>query len=154
MPAKPAAGPLLTLRQLNRAMLERQMLLRRERVSPVRAIERLGALQAQWAPAPYIALWSRVAGFTVAQLERAIADHRVVKATLMRGTLHLVSAADYPFYAALVHEARRSQWSTSQRTLMRFFATLSPAARQASRQGHGIGDPSKMHAALLRFART
>ena len=73
----------------------------------VRAIERVGALQAQWSPAPYVALWTRLEGFRISQLERALAGKRVVKATLMRSTLHLVSSADYPAYAAAIVEARR-----------------------------------------------
>jgi hypothetical protein len=72
-----------------------------------KAIERLGALQAQWSPAPYVALWSRLDGFTISQLERALARKSVVKATLMRSTLHLVSSADYPIYAAAIVGARR-----------------------------------------------
>ena len=74
-----------------------------------RAIERLGALQAQWSPAPYVALWTRLEGFRIAQLERALAQKRVVKATLMRSTLHLVSSTDYPVYAAAIVDARRAK---------------------------------------------
>jgi hypothetical protein len=73
----------------------------------VRAIERVGALQAQWSPAPYVALWTRLEGFRIRQLEQALATKRAVKATLMRSTLHLVSSGDYPVYAAAIVEARR-----------------------------------------------
>lgn len=97
----------LTLRELNRALLARQLLLERRRLSVPKAIERLGALQAQWSPAPYVALWSRLDGFSVAQLERSLARRTVIKATLMRSTLHLVSSADYPVYAAAIVAARR-----------------------------------------------
>ena len=78
----------LTLRELNRALLARQLLLQRARLPVARAIERLGALQAQWSPAPYVALWTRLEGFSIPQLERALAGKRVVKATLMRSTRH------------------------------------------------------------------
>jgi hypothetical protein len=98
----------LTLRQLNRTMLLRQLLLRRVRLSPVRAIERLAGLQAQYAPAPYIALWARLEGFERASLERALRRDAVIKATLMRATLHLVSASDYPLFRAAVGEAART----------------------------------------------
>ncbi len=97
----------LTLRRLNRTLLLRQLLLRRERMSPVRAIERLAGLQAQYAPAPYIALWARLDGFERAALERALRRDAVIKATLMRATLHLVSGRDYPFFRAAVADAAR-----------------------------------------------
>ena len=100
------AERVLTLRELNRALLARQLLLQRARLSVPRAIERVGALQGQWSPAPYVALWTRLEGFRVPQLERALATKRVVKATLMRATLHLVSSADYPVYAAALVDAR------------------------------------------------
>jgi hypothetical protein len=101
------AERVITLRELNRALLARQLLLERRRLPVPKAIERLGALQAQWSPAPYVALWSRLDGFTIPQLERALARKSVVKATLMRSTLHLVSSADYPIYAAAIVHARR-----------------------------------------------
>jgi hypothetical protein len=97
----------LTLRQLNRTLLLRQLLLGRERLSPVRAIERLGGLQAQFAPAPYLALWTRLEGFRREALERALRRDAVIKATLMRATLHLVTARDYPFFRAAVGESAR-----------------------------------------------
>jgi hypothetical protein len=93
----------LSLRELNRATLARQMLLARVRLSAPRAIERVAGLQAQWPPAPYVGLWSRVEGFSRASLARALARADVVKATLMRATLHLVSARDYPVFLAALH---------------------------------------------------
>ena len=98
----------LTQRQLNRTLLLRQFLLRRERLTAMRAIERLAGLQAQYAPAPYIALWSRLDRFERPSLERALCRDRVIKATLMRATLHLVSARDYPFFRGAVADAARS----------------------------------------------
>jgi Winged helix DNA-binding domain len=99
---------ILTLRRLNRTLLLRQMLLRRERVSPMRAIERLAGLQAQYAPAPYVALWARLDGFERPSLERALRRDAVIKATLMRATLHLVSGRDYPFFRVAVAGAARA----------------------------------------------
>jgi hypothetical protein len=96
----------LTLRELNRTTLERQLLLRRGRLSPASAIERLAGLQAQWSPSPYLALWSRLEGFRRERLERALRRDAVLKATVMRATLHLVSARDYPFFASAVREAQ------------------------------------------------
>jgi hypothetical protein len=96
----------LSLRELNRALLARQLLLRRERFTVPRAVERVGALQAQWPPSPYVALWSRLEGFPRDGLARAVERRRVVKATLMRATLHHVSARDYLAYGRLFHDAR------------------------------------------------
>lgn len=91
----------LTARGLNRATLARQGLLQRERLGVVEAIRRVTALQAQEPASPYLALWNRVDGFDPADLDRAFADQTVVKATLMRVTLHAVAADDYP----ALHEA-------------------------------------------------
>jgi hypothetical protein len=96
----------LTLRELNRATLARQLLLRRHRISVTTALERTGGLQAQWPPSPYLGLWSRVEGFQPNALVRAVARRRAVKATLMRTTLHLVSAADYLGYAGIYRASR------------------------------------------------
>jgi hypothetical protein len=85
----------LTLRQLGRATLARQLLLERAAITPEKAMERLVALQAQLARPPYLALWARLAGFTREALTAAIATRRLVRATLLRGTLHLLAAADY-----------------------------------------------------------
>ena len=100
------AEHVLTQRELNRTTLLRQLLLRRAPLSPVRAIERLAGLQAQLPSSPYIALWARVERFERASLERALKRRLVVKALLMRATMHLVSARDYPYLDAAVREAR------------------------------------------------
>jgi hypothetical protein len=94
----------LTRKELNRATLARQLLLRRKRIGTVAAVERLAGLQAQWPPAPYVGLWSRVEGFKRASLERALVKGDVVKATVMRGTLHLVSLRDYPVFWEVLHQ--------------------------------------------------
>jgi len=85
----------LTLRQINRATLARQMLLARERVTPLRAIERLVAMQAQWPRPPFLGLWSRVLGFERADLVALLERRLVVRATSLRGTLHLLTAKDF-----------------------------------------------------------
>ncbi len=104
----------LTLRELNRAMLARQMLLERTKLGVVTAIERLAALQAQWAPSPYVALWSRLADFDKAALWSAIEKARVIRARLMRGTLHLVSARDFYAYAVATQDLQRGAWNRLQ----------------------------------------
>jgi DNA glycosylase AlkZ-like len=103
------AERILTERELNRALLARQLLLARRSLSVAEAVERLAALQAQWPPSPYIALWSRLEGFRIPKLERALAAGKVVKATLMRSTLHIVSSADYFAFAAAIVAARRDR---------------------------------------------
>jgi hypothetical protein len=108
-------APVLTLRELNRATLARQMLLERTSLPVMTAIERLAALQAQWAPSPYIALWSRLEHFKRESLWSAIEKkHAVVRARLMRGTLHLVSARDFYAYAVATQDLQRGAWNRLQ----------------------------------------
>jgi hypothetical protein len=98
-------GRTLTVRELNRATLARQLLLERRRLPVVHALERLAGLQAQWAPAPYVGLWTRLAGFRRQTLERAILREQAVRAVLMRGTVHLVSRRDYGVFGSAVDVA-------------------------------------------------
>src|SRR5262245_38392183 len=85
----------LKLRALNRATLARQMLLERETLDVPAAIERLVGLQAQLASAPYVGLWTRLRDFRREDLAREIENRKVVKATMMRATLHLCASEDY-----------------------------------------------------------
>jgi hypothetical protein len=85
----------VTLRELSRATLARQMLLAREKATVLQAVERLVGLQAQLARPPFLALWSRLESFRPEDLTRLVHARKLVRATLMRGTLHLVSARDY-----------------------------------------------------------
>jgi hypothetical protein len=92
----------LTLLELNRATLARQLLLERKRLSAAAVIERLVGLQAQSPSAPYVGIWSRATSFRREALERELRRGAVVKATVMRQTLHLLTRRDY----ALLHAAR------------------------------------------------
>jgi hypothetical protein len=89
------ADRILKLRELNRATLARQMLLESEALSVPAAIERLVGLQAQLASAPYVGLWTRLRDFQREDLAREIENRKVIKATMMRATLHLCTADDY-----------------------------------------------------------
>jgi uncharacterized protein YcaQ len=100
----------LSTRDLNRAMLARQLLLDRSNLSLTRAIEAVGGLQTQYAPSGYVGLWSRLRNFRRESLTRALEQRRVVQASLMRATIHTVSAADFPLFAAGIREARRRWW--------------------------------------------
>ena len=83
---------ILTRRALNRALLERQLLMRRAPgMSAADAIEHLVGMQAQSPQAPYIGIWSRAASFRPTTLERALEREEVVRATLLRQTIHLVT---------------------------------------------------------------
>ncbi|MGB0114088.1 MAG: winged helix DNA-binding domain-containing protein [Ilumatobacteraceae bacterium] len=94
---------------LNRATLARQMLLTREPIGVIDAVRRLAAVQAQEPASPYLALWNRVDDFDAAQLDSAFADRAVVKASLLRITLHAVDAEDYAaFHRALVETPLRA----------------------------------------------
>lgn len=100
----------LTAGHLNRATLQRQLLLGRQEIGVVDAVRAVGALQAQSAASPYIALWNRMTAFDPADLDRAFEEHAIVKATLMRMTLHAVAADDYPaLHRAMVHDLRRGR---------------------------------------------
>ena len=76
--------PPFTDKKLNRATLARQLLLERSRLSVGPAVERLCAMQAQWPPAPYVGLWSRLENFHLDQLTRALEQKRVTRSTLFR----------------------------------------------------------------------
>jgi hypothetical protein len=99
-----AGERVLTVRELNRAVLARQLLLERKRLPPAAVIERLVGLQAQWPSSPYIGIWTRATSFKRGALERLLARGDVVKATVMRQTLHLVTPRDYGLIRAAMSE--------------------------------------------------
>jgi Winged helix DNA-binding domain len=95
-PARGSEGTqvVLGVRELNRATLERQMLLRRRELPALDAIEHLVGMQAQAPAPPYVGLWTRLKGFHPDELGRLILDRHAVRIALMRNTVHLVSARD------------------------------------------------------------
>jgi hypothetical protein len=122
------AERVLTLRELNRATLARQLLLERKRLSPTAVIERLVGMQAQWPPAPYVGLWTRTTSFRREALERELERATVVKATVMRQTLHLVTRRDYALLRAAMSETN-FPWESSQAKL------LAPSVRPLAGDG-------------------
>jgi hypothetical protein len=100
----------LTRRELNRALLARQLLLERSDAPLPEALERVCGIQAQYAPSMYFGLWSRLRDFERDRLTRALEAREVVQGTLMRVTIHLVSPADHRPFAVAVREARRALW--------------------------------------------
>lgn len=98
----------MNTRALNRATLARQMLLQRERVKVTTAIERIGGMQAQVPKPPFLGLWSRIEDFDRDELRKAIARGDVVRATLNRGTIHLVTKKDLAAWRPLFQPALTS----------------------------------------------
>lgn len=73
-------------------------------------VRRVGCLQTQYAPSAYIALWSRIEGFTRNQLTGSLGRRTVIQGTMMRATIHMVSRSDYPLLAAAIRRPRREWW--------------------------------------------
>ncbi|MDO8189367.1 winged helix DNA-binding domain-containing protein [Conexibacter sp. JD483] len=154
----------LSDRELTLALLARQLLLTRRPLTAAQAVRRLVALQAQYSPSPYLALHARLDGFAIGDLERSLRRGTVVKATLMRGTLHLVHADAFPAYAAAwLRQARRMrdgrvpelaerapELAGALRSYLRQPRTTDELrARTRALVGDAIGEPSM----LLDYAR-
>jgi hypothetical protein len=106
---------ILSTRELNRALLARQLLLERSKLSLTAALERVAGLQTQYAPSGYVSLWSRLVDFPRDALTKALERRRAVQGTLMRVTIHVVSARDYPLLAEAIRRNRREWWLRVQR---------------------------------------
>jgi hypothetical protein len=105
-----AEGRTLSERELNRALLARQLLLERSSASLPKVVERMGELQAQYAPSIYIGLWARMGKLEREQVDRALERRSVAQGTLMRATIHLVSKRDYWPIALGIRRSRREAW--------------------------------------------
>ena len=110
-----AEHPTLSLRALNRATLDRQLLLRRHEMPARQAVRHLGGLQAQAPLAPFVGLWTRLAGFTPDELSGLLSERTLVRAPIMRATVHLVDAADFvafrPLFGPLMAAGLRSNYA-------------------------------------------
>jgi hypothetical protein len=130
----------LSLAALNRALLARQGLLERLDAPLVEAVEAIGALQAQHWPAPPVALWSRMKGFAPADLYAALERGKLLTGTLLRTTLHLVSAREHPAYAMVATEVadwRRSKAAASA-DAQRLLDDLVAYARRTARTSEDV----------------
>src|SRR3954454_25149444 len=105
----------LTRRQLNRALLARQLLLERSRSPLPRVVERVGCLQSQYAPSAYIGLWTGVEGFARDVLTRGVVRLSLTQAILMRNTIHIVSRRDYWPLAIAIRSERKACSRRGQR---------------------------------------
>lgn len=157
----------ITARELNRATLARQLLLRREPLGVVEAVRRIVALQAQQAESPYLALWNRLDGFDPKELDAAFAGYEIVKATLMRITLHAVHAADHgPFRVAMQPTLRSARLDSRFRQsgvsveqadalvpgLLEFAGTPRSSAEVQAWLDERLGEPA--HPAVWRALRS
>jgi hypothetical protein len=133
-------------RELNRALLARQLLLERATLPIVDAVERVGGLQMQYAPSGYVGLWTRLAGFRRDELTAALEDRSVVQATLMRTTIHLVSRREYWRFTMGVRRARR-EWA-----LRATGATEAAMAERAGELARALADGPRTVKELGRLA--
>ncbi|MCV0403080.1 MAG: winged helix DNA-binding domain-containing protein [Chloroflexi bacterium] len=147
----------LTTGRLNRALLARQLLLERHAVSIPDALERMAGIQNQYAPNAYLRLWSCLAEFHARDLTAALESSTVVQGTLMRGTIHLVSAADYHPMAAGLRTIRRT-WARRvhgtddaerDRIVKRVRVALGAGAVPRARLREILGDASAAAAATI-----
>ena len=133
--------------ELNRALLARQLLLERVKVPIPKVLERMGTLQAQYAPSMYVGLWTRMEGFEREQLDRALEKRTVAQGTLMRATIHLVSKADYWPAAIGVRRSRREAWLNARKDYSA--RQMSAAAAKLRRQlGDGTMSRKEIHELL------
>jgi hypothetical protein len=148
------AGDLRTLseRELNRALLDRQLLLERRRLSLPKALERIGGIQAQYAPSMYVGLWTRLEGFERDQLTRALERRTVVQGTSLRATIHLLSPADWWTFAIATAKQRREDWLRTRKLAapgemnakarrVRELLAAGPVERKALQEEVGLGAP-------------
>jgi hypothetical protein len=142
------AEEVLTQRQLNRALLARQLLLERARVPLEAAVEQIGGLQTQYAPSGYVGLWSRLESFERDELTRALERRTVVQASLMRVTIHMVSARELWLFSAGIRRARREWWlrlhgHVTEDEMRRHARRLRAALADGPRSVRELGDLAK-----------
>ena len=112
------AERVLTRTDLNRALLARQLLLERKTARIPKTVEQLAGLQAQYSPSPYLTLLARLDGFERADLATALERKTVVKALLLRGTLHIVTPRDYWAFTTARRDLGADYWPPSYEKLL------------------------------------
>jgi DNA glycosylase AlkZ-like len=137
---KPAGvGDVLTLRELNRATLARQLLLERSTMSVPEAVEHLCGLQAQTTTSWYAGLWTRLADFSPGTVVELMKDRKLVRVVLMRSTIHLVTDRDCLFLRPLVQVAgERSFAGNWGRNLPGVDRLARKLVAEIEREGHGL----------------
>ncbi len=143
------AGRVLTTRELNRALLARQLLLEPAAAPPAEVAARVCGLQTQHAPSGYIGMWSRATAFRRADLTAALERAEVVQGWVMRSTIHMVAAADYLPFTAAIRAARRAQWLRAEK---RAAGLDMPAVATAVRRHLGDGPLSQPRLVALLAA--
>ncbi|HJR95804.1 MAG TPA: winged helix DNA-binding domain-containing protein [Gaiellaceae bacterium] len=145
----------LTQRELNRALLARQLLLERARLPIPRALERLGGIQDQYAPNAYIRLWSCLEGFERDDLTRALERRSAIQGTLMRGTIHVVSRRDYWALAVAIRGPQREwlmrTWKLTESELERQAGRLRRLLADGPRRADELSGPWDPRLGLVRI---
>ena len=134
----------LSERELNRALLARQHLLEPATITVPKAIERVGGLQTQYAPAAYVALRTRLEGFERDDLTRALERRSVVQAWMMRSTIHMASRRDFWLFTAAIREQRRRWWLRS------FNGSASDVVSAAGKTERLLADGPKRRAEIVK----
>jgi hypothetical protein len=112
-----AGDAVLSSADLRRAVMTRQLLAARATTDVPAMLDAVAGLQSQYAPSMYIGCWSRLAGFDREQLTADLEQRRVVQGTMMRSTIHLVSAADYWPLNRAIRRSRRDWWLRTHRNV-------------------------------------
>jgi hypothetical protein len=149
------SSPVLTRRALGRATLQRQLLLARAPLGALETVEHLAGLQGQEPGDPYVALWTRLEGFAKDELTKLLNDRQVVRSTVLRGTQHLFTAADYAWLRPLLQPAlaRMQKGHFGKATAGIDLAELVAATRELL-AGRTLTRPELRRALAARFEGT
>ena len=137
----------MTQHDLNRALLARQMLLSREKVTVAAAVRRLVAMQSQVARPPFVGLWTRLPAFTREGLLKPLRDRTIVRATSLRGTIHVMTAEDFVGLRGALQPAmtRGMEAILKDRARDLDYAALEKEARAFFRGGPSTFDALRKH---------